>query len=99
MSAHALYSFHPQQLFQQKLLLCSIMFNFEDANSDKRGKDLKRNTLLELVDYVNSASGQKELFTEVLMPDIMACVSANICRALPPQVLPVAIMSLTHILL
>lgn len=74
-----------EQLFQQKLLLCSIMFNFEDANSDKRGKDLKRNTLLELVDYVNSASGQKELFTEVLMPDIMACVSANICRALPPQ--------------
>lgn len=74
-----------EQLFQQKLMLCSIMFNFDDANSDKRGKDLKRNTLLELVDYVNSASGQKELFTEALMPDIMACVSANICRALPPQ--------------
>ena len=53
-------------------------------NSDKRGKDLKRQTLLELVDYVNNAGGQK-IFNEALMPDIVKCVSVNICRALPPQ--------------
>ncbi|RHY31667.1 hypothetical protein DYB32_003264 [Aphanomyces invadans] len=73
-----------EALFQQKLELCSVLFNFEDAASDKKGKDLKRQTLLELVDYVNNAGGQK-IFTEALMPDIMAMVSANICRALPPQ--------------
>ena len=73
-----------QALFAQKLDLCSVIFNFDDPNSDKRGKDLKRQTLLELVDYVNNAGGQK-IFNEHLMPNIMACVSANICRALPPQ--------------
>ncbi|KAG9408209.1 Serine/threonine-protein phosphatase 2A 56 kDa regulatory subunit delta isoform [Aphanomyces cochlioides] len=73
-----------EALFQQKLELCSVLFNFDDAASDKKGKDLKRQTLLELVDYVNNAGGQK-IFTEALMPDIMAMVSANICRALPPQ--------------
>lgn len=61
------------------------MFNFDDPNSDKRGKDLKRTTLLELVDYVNNAGGQKQIFTENLMPDIMQMVTINICRALPPQ--------------
>lgn len=52
--------------------------------ADKKGKDLKRQTLLELVDYINTPAGQK-IFTEALMPDIMACVTTNICRALPPQ--------------
>lgn len=74
-----------EALFQQKLQLCSVMFNFDDPNSDKRGKDLKRTTLLELVDYVNNAGGQKQIFTENLMPDIMQMVTINICRALPPQ--------------
>lgn len=43
-----------------------------------RGKDLKRQTLLELVDYVNNPGGQK-IFTEALMPDIMAMVVRRIC--------------------
>jgi serine/threonine-protein phosphatase 2A regulatory subunit B' len=50
---------------------------------DKRGKDMKRQTLLELVDYVNTPAGQK-IFTESIMGDLMAMVSANVCRALPP---------------
>lgn len=73
-----------EELFKKKLELCSICFDFEDPTSDKRGKEMKRSTLLELVDYVNAQSGQK-IFTEALMPDIMAMVKANICRALPPN--------------
>lgn len=73
-----------EALFQQKLQLCSVIFDFEDVTSDKRGKDLKRQTLLELVDYVNNAGGQK-IFTEAMMPHIMNMVTVNICRALPPQ--------------
>lgn len=73
-----------EALFQQKLSLCCVMFNYEDVNSDKRGKDLKRQTLLEMVDFINTSGGQK-IFTEALMPDIMAMVSVNICRSLPPQ--------------
>ena len=44
-------------LFKQKLELCSVRFNFDDMNSNKRGKELKRSTLLELVDFVNKVSG------------------------------------------
>jgi serine/threonine-protein phosphatase 2A regulatory subunit B' len=72
-----------EELFILKLQLCSVIFSFDDQTSDKRGKDMKRQTLLELVDYVNTPAGQK-IFTESVMGDLMACVSANVCRALPP---------------
>eukprot|EP00339_Tiarina_fusa_P004776 CAMPEP_0117043878 /NCGR_PEP_ID=MMETSP0472-20121206/30466_1 /TAXON_ID=693140 ORGANISM="Tiarina fusus, Strain LIS" /NCGR_SAMPLE_ID=MMETSP0472 /ASSEMBLY_ACC=CAM_ASM_000603 /LENGTH=499 /DNA_ID=CAMNT_0004755503 /DNA_START=131 /DNA_END=1630 /DNA_ORIENTATION=- len=72
-----------EELFILKLKLCSVIFSFDDPTADKRGKDMKRQTLLELVDYVNSPAGQK-IFTESVMGDLMAMVSANVCRALPP---------------
>lgn len=71
-------------LFEQKLELCSRIFNFEDVASMKKEKEIKRQTLLELVDYVNTSAGQK-IFSEGSMPAIMNCVRANICRSLPPQ--------------
>jgi serine/threonine-protein phosphatase 2A regulatory subunit B' len=72
-----------EELFIMKLKLCSVIFSFDDPIADKRGKDMKRQTLLELVDYVNTPAGQK-IFTESVMGDLMAMVSANVCRALPP---------------
>mmetsp|Transcript_31546 Transcript_31546/g.46554 ORF Transcript_31546/g.46554 Transcript_31546/m.46554 type:complete len:520 (-) Transcript_31546:70-1629(-) len=72
-----------EELFIMKLKLCSVIFSFDDPTADKRGKDMKRQTLLELVDYVNTPAGQK-IFTESVMSDLMYCVSANVCRALPP---------------
>jgi len=72
-----------EELFKLKLQLCGVIFSFDDPTSDKRGKDIKRQTLLELVDYVNTPAGQK-IFTESVMADLMAMVSANVCRALPP---------------
>jgi serine/threonine-protein phosphatase 2A regulatory subunit B' len=72
-----------EELFILKLKLCSVIFSFDDPTADKRGKDMKRQTLLELVDYVNTPAGQK-IFTESVMADLMAMVSANVCRALPP---------------
>jgi len=72
-----------EELFVLKLKLCSVIFSFDDPMADKRGKDMKRQTLLELVDYVNTPAGQK-IFTESVMGDLMAMVSANVCRALPP---------------
>lgn len=73
-----------EALFRQKLSLCSVQFNFDVPTSNKRGKELKRITLLELVDYVGHAPGQK-IFSESLMPDIVAMVNANVFRDLPPQ--------------
>jgi len=51
-----------EELFIKKLQLCGVIFSFEDPTSDKRGKDMKRQTLLELVDYVNTPAGQKNLY-------------------------------------
>lgn len=73
-----------EALFSQKLELCCVVFNFDVRTSNKRGKELKRVTLLELVDYVNSAGGQK-VFSEAMMPGIIKMVSANLFRTLPPQ--------------
>jgi hypothetical protein len=56
-----------EALFDQKLELCSHVFSFEDAASNKKEKEVKRQTLLELVDYVNTSAGQK-IFTEASMP-------------------------------
>ena len=41
------------------------------ATSMKKEKEVKRQTLLELVDYVNTSAGQK-IFTEPSMPVILA---------------------------
>ena len=60
------------------------MFNFDDQDSDIRGKELKRETLVELAEYVNTPIGQK-IFTESLMPDIAEMVRVNLFRTLPPQ--------------
>ena len=70
-------------LFKQKLQLCSIIFDFEDTSDDK-GKEIKRETLVELAEYVNTPAGQK-IFTEAIIPDIVDMVKANIFRILPPQ--------------
>eukprot|EP01031_Cornospumella_fuschlensis_P042468 gene42468-51879_t len=43
-----------EALFRQKLQLCCTMFDFEDPDSDVRGKELKRETLVELAEYVNT---------------------------------------------
>lgn len=73
-----------EALFQQKLQLCSVVFYFDDPNSDQRGKDMKRQTLMELLDFVNTQAGEK-MFTEALYGDIMYMVTSSVCRALPPH--------------
>lgn len=73
-----------EAVFRQKLQLCCILFDFEDPDSDVRGKEIKRETLVELAEYVNTPAGQK-IFTEALMPDIVQMVRTNLLRTLPPQ--------------
>jgi serine/threonine-protein phosphatase 2A regulatory subunit B' len=70
-------------LFKQKLQLCCVIFNFDDYESDIRGKEIKRETLLEITEYINSPIGQK-ILTESLMPDILEMVRHNLLRTLPP---------------
>ncbi len=48
-------------MFVRKLHLCAFTFDFTNPTTHVREKEIKRQTLLELVDYVNSGTGK---FTE-----------------------------------
>ena len=71
-------------LFRQKLQQCCIIFDFDDADIDLKGREIKRETLVEIAEYVNTPVGQK-IFTEAMMPDIVEMVKINLFRTLPPQ--------------
>jgi len=66
------------ELFRRKMEVCAVVFDFSDESS-QREKDAKRQTLLEMVEYVNHT---RNCFNEVLMQDVVSMVSANIFRAL-----------------
>mmetsp|Transcript_33180 Transcript_33180/g.40127 ORF Transcript_33180/g.40127 Transcript_33180/m.40127 type:complete len:477 (-) Transcript_33180:401-1831(-) len=68
-------------LFCKKLQLCCFTFDFMDASKDLTKKEAKRQTLLELVDYVNTGQGK---YTESSFDDILAMLQQNLFRALPP---------------
>jgi serine/threonine-protein phosphatase 2A regulatory subunit B' len=70
-----------QLLFVRKLHLCSFTFDFTDQTKNMREKEIKRQTLLELVDYVNTGSGK---FTDAVAEDIVFMFCSNLFRALPP---------------
>ncbi|XP_057949464.1 serine/threonine protein phosphatase 2A 57 kDa regulatory subunit B' theta isoform-like [Malania oleifera] len=71
-----------QILFMRKLNLCCVVFDFSDPTSNLKEKEIKRQTLLELVDYVTSANGK---FTETVMLEAIKMVSANLFRVFAPQ--------------
>lgn len=72
-----------QNLFVQKLRLCRVQFNWdEDGNpKDHKAKEAKRKQLLDLVDYIGKNPG---VYNDVVLPELMAMVSVNLFRALPP---------------
>lgn len=72
-----------EALFKQKLEICNVIFDFEDPDLDVKGKEQKRETLVELAEYINSPVGQK-ILTESVMPNIVETVRVNLFRALPP---------------
>jgi serine/threonine-protein phosphatase 2A regulatory subunit B' len=71
-----------QNLFIRKLNLCCYIFDFTDPTKNVKEKEIKRQTLLELVDYVTSGTGK---FTEAVFEDISKMLVANLFRTLPPS--------------
>mmetsp|Transcript_68021 Transcript_68021/g.142041 ORF Transcript_68021/g.142041 Transcript_68021/m.142041 type:complete len:474 (-) Transcript_68021:318-1739(-) len=69
------------ELFRKKLEVCAVVFDFYNE-SNQREKEAKRQTLLEIVEYVNN---QRNCFNEALMLDVVTMVAANIFRALPTR--------------
>mmetsp|Transcript_75482 Transcript_75482/g.213525 ORF Transcript_75482/g.213525 Transcript_75482/m.213525 type:complete len:470 (-) Transcript_75482:101-1510(-) len=66
------------ELFRRKMEVCSVVFDFHN-DSNQREKEAKRQTLLEIVEYVNNT---RNCFNEALMQDVVSMVGANIFRAL-----------------
>lgn len=74
-----------EDLFIKKLQLCRTSFSWPD-NLDKEEnarKQIKRDQLLELVEYIGP--GKRMSFSEGVLREVVAMVSANLFRSLPPR--------------
>ncbi|CAN7117205.1 serine/threonine protein phosphatase 2A 57 kDa regulatory subunit B' beta isoform [Brassica rapa] len=71
-----------QALFLRKLQNCCFLFDFTDTVKNAREKEIKRQTLLELVDFVQS--GASKIISESCQEEMVKMVSLNIFRCLPP---------------
>ncbi|MBA0642267.1 hypothetical protein Goklo_026689 [Gossypium klotzschianum] len=70
-----------QNLFMRKLQICCFQFDFSDTLKSAREKEIKRQTLLELVDLIQSGSGK---IMERCQEEMIKMIGVNIFRCLPP---------------
>ncbi|CAI5465148.1 unnamed protein product [Closterium sp. Yama58-4] len=71
-----------QALFIRKLQLCAHVLDFSDPMAHVKEKEVKRQTLLELVDLVNAGTGK---FTDAAFTHLTRMLEANLFRPLPPS--------------
>ncbi|KAL3646815.1 hypothetical protein CASFOL_009359 [Castilleja foliolosa] len=69
-----------QSLFLRKLKVCCSQFDFSDTMQMVRENEIKRETLIELVDFIQSGSGK---ITEPNQEEMIHMISLNIFRSLP----------------
>ncbi|KAF6161030.1 hypothetical protein GIB67_007671 [Kingdonia uniflora] len=67
-------------LFIRKLNMCCVVFDFSDPSKNLKEKDIKWQTLLELVDYITTVTSK---FNEIVVQEIMKMVSVNLFRTFP----------------
>ncbi|XP_058738099.1 serine/threonine protein phosphatase 2A 57 kDa regulatory subunit B' beta isoform-like [Vicia villosa] len=70
-----------QNLFLRKLQICCHTLDFTDTMKSVREKEIKRQTLMELVEFIQSSSSK---ITEICQEEMIKMVSVNIFRCLPP---------------
>ncbi|KAJ7970463.1 Serine/threonine protein phosphatase 2A regulatory subunit [Quillaja saponaria] len=68
-------------IFLRKIQVCCFLCDFSDTLKYVREKEIKRQTLYELVDDIQSGSFK---FSEVMQEELIRMVSVNIFRCLPP---------------
>lgn len=68
-------------LFLQKVEQCCVVFNFSDPGSDMMGKEIKRITLCELIEYISTT----EIFiNDQMYREVIRMFSKNVIRSIPP---------------
>ncbi|ORX98005.1 protein phosphatase 2A regulatory B subunit [Basidiobolus meristosporus CBS 931.73] len=83
-----------QELFLKKLQQCTLIFDFTDAMADLQAKEIKRQVLAELVEYITTNKG---VITEPVYPAIINVpedspvnrqFAINLFRTIPPRINP-----------
>ncbi|KAH8116901.1 protein phosphatase 2A regulatory B subunit [Phellopilus nigrolimitatus] len=72
-------------LFVKKLAQCKVVFDFNDASSELKGKQVKAQTLTEMLEYITT---QRNVITENIYPEVVNMFATNLFRSIPPQVNP-----------
>ncbi|TCD63366.1 Serine/threonine-protein phosphatase 2A 56 kDa regulatory subunit delta isoform [Steccherinum ochraceum] len=73
------------QLFVRKLHQCAVLFDFNDANAELKGKQVKTQTLHELLEYITT---QRGVITDNIYPEVVKMFATNLFRSIPPPVNP-----------
>jgi serine/threonine-protein phosphatase 2A regulatory subunit B' len=60
-----------QELFVIKLIQCQVLFDFNDPSSDLRNKEIKRQELQEMLEYVATSRGA---ISDLIYPDVIRMV-------------------------
>lgn len=62
--------------------MCCVVFDFTDPTKNLKEKEIKRQTLVELVDYLTSSNLK---FSESIIQEAVKMISSNLFRELTPQ--------------
>jgi len=71
-----------EELFIRKLRQCTVCFDFLDPVAHIKGKEIKRECLNELVEFITAGRG---VLTDAIYPEIIRMTGANLFRTLPPS--------------
>ncbi|KAI8060662.1 phosphatase 2A regulatory B subunit-domain-containing protein [Gilbertella persicaria] len=71
-----------QELFILKLQQCQVLFDFNDPSSELKNKEIKRQELQEMLEYVATSRGA---ITDLIYPDVIRMFNVNTFRTISPQ--------------
>jgi hypothetical protein len=81
------------QLFIKKLHQCAVLFDFNDANAELKGKQIKTQTLHEMLEYITT---QRGVITDNIYPEVVKMVSSSHVQSQEPSryIAPILLTSL-----
>ncbi|CCH45332.1 Serine/threonine-protein phosphatase [Wickerhamomyces ciferrii] len=73
-------------LFLMKVDQCNVLFDFNDPSFDIRGKEIKRITLQELIEFIST---NRFTYTDEMYQHVVEMFKKNLFRPIPPPVNPI----------